>query len=360
MKTEEKIVTKLGNVSRRAFLASTASGAAALAMPAVVRAQAGGRVLVRTSGGSYQEALQQGTWNEFTRMTGIEVVGVPVNTGKLLTMAEAGSQELDVVEANAIAMLTLQEKGVLEEIDYSRFEHTDVKDVGTVEPTYMSYCAFAEAICYNTEVFTDNAPATWKDVWDVEKFPGRRMLQDAKAISPNIEFALLAAGVGMDQLYPLDVKRAFDMLRQIRPHVVKFFDSGALGASLLADRTAVLGALWTNRVEALKKGGAPVEIEWNEAMRVTEYTGILKGAPNYDNAMRLIDYSSSPKAQALSLPQIGLSPENIRAFDHIEDEVAATLPTNPALRSKGFEQNAKWWIDNRADIARLWEEFLLE
>jgi len=349
-----------GRLSRRSFMAGTAIGAAALAMPNIVRAQSGGRVLVRTSGGSYQEALQQGTWNEFTKITGIEVIGVPANTGKLLTMAQAGSQELDVVEANAIAMLTLQERGVLEEIDYSRFEYTDINDVGTVEPTYLSYCAFAEAICYNTEAFPDARPTDWKDVWDVEKFPGRRMLQDAKAISPNLEFALLAAGVAREDLYPLDVDRAFDMLRQIRPHVIKFFDSGALGASLLADRTAVLGALWTNRVEALQKDGAPVAIEWNQAMRVTEYTGVLKGSPNYDNAMRLIDYSSSPQAQALSLPQIGLSPENIKAFDHISPEVAATLPTNPDLKEIGFEQDAAWWIANRAEIARRWEEFLLE
>ncbi|WP_127520763.1 ABC transporter substrate-binding protein [Mesorhizobium sp. Z1-4] len=347
-------------ISRRSFMTHTAVGAAALAMPNIVRAQTGGRVLVRTSGGSYQEALQQGTWNEFTKITGIEVIGVPANTGKLLTMAEAGSQELDIVEANAIAMLTLQDRGVLEEIDYSRFEYTDVNDVSTVEPTYLSYCAFAEAICYNTEAFPDGGPANWADVWDVENFPGRRMLQDAKAISPNLEFALLAAGVSKEELYPLDVDRAFDMLRQIRPHVIKFFDSGALGASLLAERTAVLGALWTNRVEALRKEGAPVAIEWNQAMRVTEYTGILKGSPNYDNAMRLIDYSSSPKAQALSLPQIGLSPENIRAFDHIAPEVAAILPTSPVLKDKGFEQSAAWWIANRDDIARRWEEFLLE
>jgi putative spermidine/putrescine transport system substrate-binding protein len=360
MKVDRKRTLGAAGISRRSLLTSAAAGAAVLAMPGVIRAQTGGRVLVRTSGGSYQEALQKGTWNEFTQLTGIEVIGVPANTGKLLTMAQAGSQEIDVVEANAIAMLSLQEKGVLEEIDYSRFEHTDVKDVGTVEPTYLSYCAFAEAICYNSEVFPDGHPTTWKDVWDVEKFPGRRMLQDAKAISPNLEFALLAAGVKVEELYPLDIKRAFDMLRQIRPDVVKFFDSGALGASLLADRTAVLGALWTNRVDTLQKSGAPVAVEWNEAMRVTEYTGILKGSPNYDNALRLIDFSASPKAQALSLPMIGLSPENIRAFDHISPEVAATLPTNPELKAKGFEQNASWWIEHRAEVAQLWEEFLLE
>lgn len=348
------------SVTRRSVLAGAAAGVSTLAMPGIIRAQTGGQVLVRTSGGSYQEALQEGTWNAFTELTGIEVIGVPANTGRLLAMAEAGAQELDVVEANAVAMLTLQQRGVLDEIDYSRFEYTDLSDIETVEPTYLSYCAFAEAICYNTDVFPDAHPTSWAEVWDAERFPGRRMLQDAKAISPNLEFALLAAGVPVEDLYPIDVPRAFDMLRQIRPHVIRFFDTGALGASLLADQTAVLGALWTNRVESLRQSGAPVAVEWNQAMRITEYSGIMKGSPNYDNALRLIDFSTSPQAQALSLPRIGLSPANIKAFDFISPEIAATLPTSPTHVGLGFEQNAAWWLENRAEIAGLWEEFLLE
>lgn len=347
-------------VSRRSVLAGAAAGVSALAMPSIVRPQSGGRVLVRTSGGSYQDALQEGTWNAFTERTGIEVIGVPANTGRLLAMAQAGSQELDVIEANAIAMLTLEQRGVLEEIDYSRFEYTDLSDVDTVEPTHLSYLAFAEAICYNTDVFPDEHPGSWADVWDPVRFPGRRMLQDAKAISPNLEFALLAAGVPVEELYPIDVERAFNMLREIRPHVIRFHDSGALGASLLADQTAVLGALWTNRVETIRQGGAPVAVEWNEAMRITEYSGIMKGSPNYDNALRLIDYSTSAEAQARTLPRIGLSPANRRAFDFITPEVAATLPTSPTHIDQGFEQSAAWWLENRAEVAQLWEEFLLE
>ena len=335
------------------------AGAAVIAAPYVVRAQSGGRVLVRTSGGSYQDALQAGTWNSFTQKTGIEVVGVAANTGKLLAMVEAGSRELDIVEGNAVAILTLQAKGALQPLDVARFEYTDPKDIGTVGPDFLSYASFAEALVYNTQAFPNGHPTDWKDFWDVSRFPGKRMLQDAKAIAPNLEFALLADGVPVDKLYPLDIDRAFVKLKQIKPHVVKFFDSGALGASLLAEKTAVLGSLWTNRVETLRKGGAPLAIEWNQAMRLTEYTAVLKNAPNRDAAMRLLDYSSSPEAQARTLPQIGLSPENKRAFEFIAKDVAATLPTFPAIASKGFEQDAGWWLKNRAQVATRWEEFLL-
>jgi putative spermidine/putrescine transport system substrate-binding protein len=346
-------------VSRRTVLRGSAAAAAVLATPGIIRAQGGGRVLVRTSGGSYQEALQAGTWNKFSEITGIEVVPVPANTAKLLAMVESGEGGLDLVEANATAVLTLESKGALDSIDTSNFEYTDPADLSIVTDQYVDYATFAEAMCYNTEAFPEKHPTSWAEFWDVEAFPGARMLQDAKAIAPNLEFALMADGVAPADLYPLDVDRAFEKLAEIKPHIVKFFDSGALGASLLAEGTAVLGSLWTNRVQALKDDGAPLAIEWNGNMRLHEFSAILKNAPNRDNALRLLDYASSPEAQAATLPAVGLSPANVKAYELIEADVAATLPGSPEIKPTGFDQDASWWLANRDEIAERWQEFLL-
>jgi putative spermidine/putrescine transport system substrate-binding protein len=337
-----------------------AAAAGLLAAPAVLRAQGGGKVFVRTSGGSYQEGLQKGTWDDFTKKSGIEVVPVPANTAKLIAMAESGSAEIDLIDANAGATLSLVEKGFYEPIDKSRFELTNLDDINTVDEHYLEYSAFAGALVYNEEAFANGRPKSWAEFWDVEKFPGKRMLQDAKAIAPDLEFALLADGVPIDQLYPLDIDRAFEMMRKIRPSIVKFYDSGALGASLLAEKTAVLGSLWTNRAAVLRKGGAPIGIEWNQAMRLAEHSGIVKNAPNRDNAYKLLDYSLSPEAQARTLPALGLSPSNKRAFDSIPAEDAVLLPTSADNMAVGFDQDASWWLKNRDEVARRWEEFLLE
>ncbi len=347
--------------SRRTVVKGAAAlgAVAAVGAPAIVRAQSGGRVLVRTSGGSFQEALQAGTWNAFTELTGIEVVPVPANTAKLLAMVEADATQLDLVEANGIAILTLEEKGALEPLDTSKFEFTDPADLGVVTEHYTGYLIFAEALAYNTDAFPDRHPMSWAEFWDVEAFPGPRMLQDAKAIAPNLEFALLADGVAVADLYPIDVDRAFAKLAEIKPNIVKWHDSGALGASIMAEGTAVLGSLWTNRVIVLKKDGAPLDVEWNQAMRMHEYSAILKNAPNRDNALRLLDFASSPEAQAKTLPVIGLSPFNVKAYELIDPAVAATLPFSPENRPIGFDNNSGWWLENRAEIAERWQEFLL-
>lgn len=354
-----KITKSHAGYTRRSVLAGSAAAAALLATPNIISAKDAGKVYVRTSGGSYQDALQAGTWNKFTELTGIEVVPVPANTAKLLAMVESGAGGLDVAEANATAIVTLHSKGALDKLDTSNFEYTDVADLSIATDFYLDYATFAEAMCYNTDTYSEKHPTNWKEFWDVDTFPGSRMLQDAKAIAPNLEFALLADGVSVEDLYPLDIDRAFAKLLEIKPHVVKFFDSGALGASLLAEGTAVLGSLWTNRVLALKKDGAPVDIEWNQNMRLHEYSAVLKNAPNRDNALRLIDYATSAAAQAATLPVIGLSPANIKAFDFIEASVAATLPGSPENKPKGFDSDAGWWLQNRDAVAERWQEFLL-
>jgi putative spermidine/putrescine transport system substrate-binding protein len=347
-------------ISRRAALRGAAMvTASAVLSPMVLRAQSGGKVFVRTSGGSYQDALKAGTWDEFTSKTGIEVVPVPANTAKLLAMAQMNTSEVDLVDANASTILTLEENNLLDPIEPSRFKLTNPKDLSVVGQHYVAYSAFAEALIYNTEAFPGRHPRSWAEFWDVKTFPGRRTLQDAKAISPDLEFALLADGVPMDKLYPLDIERAFAKMKEIRPNIIKFYDTGALGASLFADKTVVLGSLWTNRAEVLRQGGAPVAVEWNQAMRSSELTAVFRNAPNKDNAYRLLDYSMSPGAQAKTLPKIGLSPSNAGAFELIDSKIAATLPTAPTNKALGFDQDASWWLKNRDKVAQRWEEFIL-
>ena len=68
-------------------------------------------------------------------------------------------------------------------------------------------------------------PSSWADFWDVKKFPGNRSL--CLSDSPRtLIFALLADGVPRDQLYPLDIDRAFKKLDQIKPHVKVWWREG--------------------------------------------------------------------------------------------------------------------------------------
>ncbi len=346
---------------RRKVLKGLAVGAgvAALGFPNIVRAQKGGEVYVRTSGGSYQDALQKGTWSVFEAKTGIRVVPVAANTAKMLAMVQAGEGGLDLIAGNEPATITLRNQGALEKLDKSKFEFTDLADITPVTDYYLGYSVFAEVLVYNKEAFPSRHPGSWKEFWDIDTFPGPRSLQDAKAIAPNLEFALLADGVSRANLYPIDVDRAFKKLTEIKPHIPKFFDSGALGASMIAEKTVVATSLWANRAQVLIDKGAPLGIEWNEGMRMLEAGAILKSAKNLDNAYRLLDFELSPEPQANTLPKVLLSPANKKAFNFIDAKVAATLPTAPKNREIGFDNSGAWWVEHRAEVLERWQEFLL-
>src|SRR5919106_2948412 len=97
------------DTTRRTFVKAATSVAVAAAAPFVwtCRAGAAGKIVVRTIGGAYEEAVTRTMFEPFTKATGIEVVKVPATLGKLLAMFEAGSGELDVVGAGELVMLSL-------------------------------------------------------------------------------------------------------------------------------------------------------------------------------------------------------------------------------------------------------------
>ena len=224
------------------------AGAAGLAMPYVWSrpTHAAGQVVVRNPGGAYSDTQKQYIYDPFTKETGIEVVIVASTLTKMLAMVKSGNTELDVADAGFDGLVTLDHTGALAPIDYAGWKYTDAKDIpeGYVTPRTAGLCLYATVLGYNKETFPDGKqPKSWAEFWDVGKFPGARMLQDMASGTPNLEFALIADGVPMDKVFPIDIDRAFKSLSRIKSQIKKFWDTGALSAQMLADRDVVLGSM---------------------------------------------------------------------------------------------------------------------
>ena len=120
-----------------------------------------------------------------------------------------------------------------------------VVDTSPLDPQFVSECAipvlqYAFTIAYNTDVFPDDHPTSWADFFNVEKYPGKRGFW--RSVTSGIfEAALLADGVPADQLYPLDIDRAFRKLDSIKEHIV-FYDTGDQQVQLVAS-----GRRWCRR-----------------------------------------------------------------------------------------------------------------
>jgi len=352
-------------ISRRTFLAGTAGVAVAATGPFVwiPRAGAAGKVVIRTIGGSYEEANVEAIFEPFTKATGIEIVKVPATLGKLLAMFESGNIELDIVDAGELGVLSLSQKGALEKINYKSWKLTNPDDFDPVtrRDDMIANIYFSSVLGYNSQTFpTGKQPRSWAEFWDLKKFAGPRMLADIASGAVDLEFALLADGVPRDKIYPIDVNRAFKALDRVRPAIRKFWDTGALSAQMLADKEVVLGSIWNGRLQSVADKGAPLAIEWNEAMLQTQFWSILKGAKNLENAQRFIEFACQPEIQASHAKNIPYGPTNRQAFKSIPADVSARLPSNPEHKAKAFLQNGKWWADNRAMVSERWSQWLLQ
>ncbi|MQU74699.1 extracellular solute-binding protein, partial [Sinorhizobium medicae] len=163
--------------------------------------------LVFSSWGGTTQDAQKAAWaDKFTEKTGINVLqDGPTDYGKMKAMVEANAVTWDVVDVEGDYAAQAGKKGLLEKLDFS------VIDKSKLDPRFVTdysvgsfYYSFV--IGCNKDV-VDACPKTWADLFDTEKFPGKRAFY--KWSAPGvIEAALLADGVPADKLYPLDLDRA--------------------------------------------------------------------------------------------------------------------------------------------------------
>jgi putative spermidine/putrescine transport system substrate-binding protein len=354
-------VTKL-NATRSSRRSVLKGASVLLAAPFVFarRASAAGQVVARNPGGEYGDAMRKAYYEPFTKATGIEVLGVPASAGKLLAMVEAGNVEIDVGDITELTALVLRKRGALVPLKYESYTFSNPQEYASVRhPDMVGTNYSANCMVYNTQVYAPGKqPKSWAEFWDAKSFPGPRMLQSMNAGFPELEFALLADGVPIEKLYPIDINRAFTSLSRIKPHIAKFYETGGIQVDLLSSREVVLGSAYNGRIHVGMKKGAPVAIEWAAANTQLQVNCILKGAKNQENAQKYIDFIMQPKIQAEFSRQIPYGPTNRKAFELIEREVAQNLPNY--FEDKIFYQNAAWWADNRDNVERVWNEWILK
>src|SRR5690606_34652256 len=258
-------------INRRTF---TKGGLiAAIASPAIIgraaRAQSQGELTVMISGGAFADGNTEAYVKPFQEATGIKVNAVreQVSLAKLKLAVESNKVDFDVCYMPGQAVEIANRNGYLTPIDYSVFDEEELSGLADTgkKPFAVGSFFYAFVLCMNRELYKGNTPpASWKDFWDVENFPGTRVLHggDDGANGPW-EFALLADGVPMEELYPLDVERAYRALDRIKPEIRRWWKVGSEAEQLFHDRVAHIGESYEGRANILRDQGHPIDIEWN-------------------------------------------------------------------------------------------------
>lgn len=339
-------------------LASALVGAVVALSAAPAAAQQ--TITISSWGGAYQKAQRQAWFDVVEKELGIKIKeDTTSGIADVRAQVASGRPTWDLVQQGNYSCAILDKEGKVEKLDPA-VVNVDGIPASMKGEGWIGNLVYSAALAWNDAKYKDKKPTGWADMWDSKTFPGGRTMRRSPVY--NLEAALIADGVPMDKLYPLDVDRALKKLKEIRSNVTVWWASGAQSAQVLKDGEVDMAQIWNGRAQDLAKDGAKIGLTFNQQMLLADCWVIPKGAPNKDLAMKAIQIMSRPEVQARIALYINYGPANAKAFDTgiIKPDVAAALPSSPENAKKGFVLDAGYWAANLDELTKRFDLFIQE
>ena len=330
-----------------------------LAVAGIVAAGAGASaetLRIVNNGGSVGDAQREAFIKPFADKTGVQIVEdtFAQELAKIRSQVETGNLIWDVAEVTAINDATGCEEGLFEQVDWSQYlDPADFEGVGGLGKCAVPINFVSGGLVYDGDVYSDDeAPRTWADFWDVEKFPGKRGL--LYRAEQTLEIALMADGVepskAMEVLStPEGVERAFAKLQEILPHVV-WWKAGAESMQLILSGEVVMTYAWNGRVAtANKSNNRNLKIAFGSGhVSGSQYYAVMKDTPNLQTAIDFVVFATSPERQAAYATAINYAPANEKAYELMSEEALATLPRGHLDKAsyQSGDLYINFWLNN--------------
>jgi len=269
------------------------------------------------------------------------------SSGKIKAMVEAKRVAWDMCDRIFYNSIELGMQGLLEESDYSIVKKEKTLP-GMTGKWGVPFYSFGNVLTYQTKAFGGRIPSTWADFWNLKDFPGRRTLR--RHIEATLEAALLADGVPADKLYPIDVKRAFAKVREIKEHVT-FWTSHTDSYRLLQEKEVAMGCLAHTRSYLLRNDTkGDVDFTFNQGIFWTSSWIVPRGNPGRKRVWNLVNATLEPQAQLTLLRLLGNGPVNPEVIKTIPPELAAVNPSSPDNLKRMIIPDSDWYANNSARV----------
>lgn len=309
---------------------------------------------ISSFGGSYQNTLREAFFIPFTKSTGYNIIE---NThsydySKIDAMVQSGNILWDIVEVESHYALKGIDKGYFETLNkdivpIEKFRNDCVNDYA------VAVECWAEVIAWNKQRIGDSPnPNSWADLWDLEKYPGKRAFE--KRPHFTIVIALLADGVEPQNIYPIDdkkLKQAFDKLDEIKEHIL-WWSSGSELQQLMREG-ATIAAAWNGRIWSLMLESLELEYTMNHGIVDWTWWVVLKGAKNKSLAMQFLKSTARKEAGEIIMNEHGYGSPLVES-PVPNDDIVNYIPTFDEHQNLMIF-NAKWWAENEDTIMMEWE-----
>lgn len=337
-------------LTRRQFALTALLGSTALlalrGSPALAQPK---QLVLANWGGDATTAYATAYGEPFQKESGIALVqdGAGPTEGAIAAQVQSGKPAWDLVDVDAFSAQSLGKKGMLVPIDYAVVDKSKIREGYTWE-----YCAgtymLSYVLAYDKTRYGDNPPQGMADFFDVEKFPGKRAMY--KWGTGMWEAALIADGVPLDQLYPLDLERAHAKIKALKPDIVAFWGNGTESQQLLMEGDAPMALIWNTRARLIEEDtGGDVTFTWNEGLISPGALGVLKDNPaGPEAAMQFIAFTQAPERQLIMFEMLGQAPANPATDALIPEDERRFNAMDPENAAKQVPLDMAWYEENYA------------
>lgn len=348
-------VAACGGSSDKSSTTNTGGGATATATETTASKPISGTITVSTWGGDYTDAEKKYFGDAFTKDTGVKVkylAGSQSPMAPVMLQAQSGDMKIDVVDAESPEVL--HKKGLLADFSpdvQEALQKTSRPDSFT--PWLMKIGQTAVLIACNPDL-AKKCPNNPKEFWDVKNFPGTRGILVGLP-QTVLDFASVADGIPPDKVYPMDIERAINKLKQIKPDVKVWPQSPSQAQQVLVDKEVAMEFLPHGSAYAVKEKIPNLKIAWDGAMSTNDGMVVTKDAPNKDAAMAYIKWiAEHPEAQAkwAKAQQYSTPSKDLDKYMSKADYEKV-----PAAHNVVGEDDA-WLVDNLPKLQKAFQQFL--
>jgi putative spermidine/putrescine transport system substrate-binding protein len=328
-------------------------------------------------GGAYSASQQKAYHDPYSEKTGVEIINEDKAANGLAgirAQVEAGNVTWDVVDMLEGDALRACDEGIVEPIDHDGLLKPAPDGTppsgdfieGTLRDCFIPEIVYATLFAYNDEMFPNEKPDSIKDVWNLEKFPGKRSLRKVPMV--NLEWALMADGVPHDEVYDVlateeGVARAFASLDKIKDEVI-WWEEGAQPPQLLADQEVAIASAYNGRIfNAQVMEDQPFTIIWDgQGFEVDGWVVPLgKLTPEVKKYLRFATDTQRLADQAKYIsygPARKSSAERVSTHAETGIDMKPHMPTNPANFKTAIAVNAEFWADNGDTLSERFNAWL--
>ncbi len=319
---------------------------------------AGKNLVIASWGGVWTANSKKYFGDPFAKASGAKVTYQEVGTGfapQSIQMEKTGNVQWDVLDGAGSDVYVLEHAGYLQHFSPSLLKTLNkLSRPGQANAFNLDFGDTASIITCNPAVMK-KCPTNPKQFWDTKNFPGPRAINN-NALTASI-FAVEAAGVRYNKIWPLNLSLAFKKLREIKSSIKVWPDSGAQQQQVMIDGEVGASIMWNGRAYTVKQSNLHnLRMYWSGAEVGDGGIAVLKGAPDMQVAMAYVkwfaqhSWNQAQWTKALTYP----SPTK-QLLNLVPHAIAAALP---AAHHPIVVEDNNWLIAHNTELEKAWQSFI--